>query len=100
MRKVWSHPLAVLALGLGALPAVAADRVELTCTPQDKKNWIESVRIHVPSSKVWLRLRGESRPHELKLLYVGPEQFGARTYHFNWAVEGDDPVVNAFKLFR
>jgi len=93
--------LALLIPAFGALPAAAVERVELTCTPQNTSSWIRSVRIHVPTAKVWLHLAGEERPHEVKLLHVGPEQFGARTYHFNWTVEdARDPVVNAFKLFR
>ena len=93
--------LTLLILGFSALPAAAAGSTELSCTPQDKTYWIRSVRINVPSNKVWLQVQDDDHTHEMKLIHVGPEQFGARTYHFNWTVEGAaDPVVNAFKLFR
>lgn len=82
--------------------SVAADPVELRCSPQDPiDNWIESVRIDVPNAKVWLQVSRQEQEIEVDLLHVGPEQLGARTYHFNWRVEwADEPIVNVFKLFR
>src|SRR5262245_9990536 len=81
--------------------AQAADITKLRCEPVAASYWIGAVRIDVPAKTAWIAVKGEPGEHEAALLYIGPEQFGGRTYHFNWRVEGsEDHVVNAFKLFR
>lgn len=83
----------------------AAEISELHCTPLGAPGyWIESVHINVVYKKViFITASGPNKRdlHDVNLLYIGPEQFGGHTYHFNWKVEGsEDSIVNVFKLFK
>lgn len=81
--------------------APAADMKTLYCVPTSTAAWIGSIRIDTSAKKAWITTKEPTAEHEVPLLHVGPEQFGAPIFQFNWRVEGsEDHVVNAFKLFR
>jgi hypothetical protein len=97
-----SRQVLVLVALVAPLELTSAALTELRCEPRDNPAyWIQWVHVDAVAKVVRVKVLNELAERTVDLLYVGPEQFGENTYHFNWRVQGiDPPMLQAFKLFR